>query len=97
MIIDAYRARDADAKTLESIARLAGTSIQIHLCSQLCCVDSFARRVACDYIDDPTCVAIGETGLDYFRDLSPRDAQMASFRAHLQLAVKVRTNHDDDH
>ncbi|MCB1646319.1 MAG: TatD family hydrolase [Pseudomonadales bacterium] len=33
--------------------------------------------------------AIGETGLDYFRDFSPRDVQMRSFRAHLALAVET--------
>jgi len=31
-------------------------------------------------------VAIGETGLDFFRDRSPRDAQRASFREQVRLA-----------
>lgn len=31
-------------------------------------------------------VAVGETGLDYFYEHSPRDEQIASFRAHIQLA-----------
>jgi TatD DNase family protein len=31
--------------------------------------------------------AIGETGLDYYRDLSPRAAQRDSFAAHLALAA----------
>ena len=31
-------------------------------------------------------VAIGETGLDYFYEHSPRDEQIASFRVHIQLA-----------
>jgi TatD DNase family protein len=31
-------------------------------------------------------VAIGETGLDYYRDLSPREDQQRSFRRHIRLA-----------
>ncbi len=34
-------------------------------------------------------VAIGETGLDFDRDLSPRSAQMAAFREHLELAGEM--------
>ena len=33
--------------------------------------------------------AIGETGLDFFRDFSPRDQQQASFEKHLQLAAEL--------
>ena len=40
--------------------------------------------------DEPRVVAIGETGLDFFRNLSPRDAQERSFRAQLALARRVR-------
>ena len=32
--------------------------------------------------------AVGETGLDFFRDVSPRDQQIQSFLAHLTLAKK---------
>ena len=35
-------------------------------------------------------VAIGETGLDFYRDRSPRDQQENSFRKHIQLARKLR-------
>jgi len=34
----------------------------------------------------PKVVAIGEAGLDYFRNNSPRDAQMQSFRQHIAAA-----------
>ena len=35
------------------------------------------------------CVAVGETGLDYFRDYSPHEAQRDWFRWHLELATKL--------
>ena len=35
------------------------------------------------------CVAIGETGLDYFYDHAPREDQRKSFAAHLQLAAEL--------
>jgi TatD DNase family protein len=48
-------------------------------------------------------VAVGETGLDYFRDFSPRDEQRASFERHMQIAIDTglplflhqRDAHDD--
>lgn len=33
--------------------------------------------------------AVGETGLDFYRDLSPRESQVASFRAHIELASEL--------
>jgi len=38
---------------------------------------------------EPRVVAIGETGLDFFRNLSPRDAQERVLRAQLALARRV--------
>lgn len=51
----------------------------------------------------PKVVALGETGLDYFRDRSPRDLQLAWFKAHaaaaremgLPLIVHDRDAHED--
>ena len=37
----------------------------------------------------PNVVAIGETGLDYFRDFSPRDAQRSSFERQIQIAIET--------
>ncbi len=39
---------------------------------------------------EPRVVAIGETGLDFFRNLSPRAAQERAFRAQLTLARRAR-------
>jgi TatD DNase family protein len=37
----------------------------------------------------PACVAIGECGLDFYRDYSPRDAQRRAFAAQLELASEA--------
>lgn len=37
----------------------------------------------------PKVVAIGETGLDYYRNLSPKDAQRKAFTFHLELAREL--------
>jgi TatD DNase family protein len=37
----------------------------------------------------PRVVAIGETGLDYFRDFAPKEMQAQVFRAHLALARRL--------
>ncbi len=34
----------------------------------------------------PRCVAIGETGIDYFRDYAPREDQLRAFVAQIELA-----------
>jgi TatD DNase family protein len=38
---------------------------------------------------DPKVVAVGETGLDYYRNLQPQEIQIAAFRKFLQLAQKL--------
>jgi TatD DNase family protein len=58
-------------------------------------IESLCRR--------PDCVAVGETGIDHYRHLSPRDAQLDNFRWHLRLAreldkpviVHCREAHED--
>ena len=49
-------------------------------------IDAQIRNLA----SDPHCVAVGECGLDYFRNFSPRAAQLDAFRAQLAIAVDSR-------
>ena len=37
----------------------------------------------------PRCVAIGETGLDYYRDRAPRELQQRAFEAQIELAREL--------
>lgn len=37
----------------------------------------------------PEVKAVGETGLDFFRDFSPHADQVASFEAHIELAIET--------
>lgn len=54
-------------------------------------------------IADDQCVAVGECGLDYFRNFSPREAQLDAFEAQLKIAIDTgspvflhqRDAHDD--
>jgi TatD DNase family protein len=40
-------------------------------------------------LEHPKAVAVGEAGLDHFRDYAPRDRQLESFRAQGELAAKL--------
>jgi TatD DNase family protein len=44
-------------------------------------IDELARH--------PRVAAVGETGLDYYRDRAPRESQRHAFRAHIEIARRV--------
>lgn len=48
--------------------------------------DMLLRRMASD---NKKVVAIGETGLDYYRNLSPKNIQQTAFRAHIRMAHEL--------
>lgn len=56
-----------------------------------------------EFVNATECVAVGECGLDYFRNFSPREDQIRAFRAQLDIAAESglpvflhqRDAHDD--
>ena len=52
------------------------------------CDDDLIQTFA-SLLEHDNVVAIGETGLDYFRNISPREAQLQAFSAHLELAKTI--------
>ncbi|HCU36614.1 MAG TPA: hydrolase TatD [Armatimonadetes bacterium] len=51
--------------------------------------DAEALRTVADLAADPRVVAVGESGLDFFRDLSPRDVQRRAFADFIKLAADL--------
>lgn len=54
--------------------------------------ETFAEESIAEFkkmLAEPKCLAIGEIGLDYFYDLSPKDSQKKIFRRFLELAVET--------
>ena len=49
----------------------------------------YARDVLAELAERPRVVAIGETGLDYYWDFSPPEAQHEAFRWHIDLAKRT--------
>jgi TatD DNase family protein len=52
-------------------------------------LDEAALSALEELASDSTVVALGECGLDYFRDYSPRDVQRRAFERQLELAARL--------
>lgn len=50
--------------------------------------DDTARAALEELIENPRCVAVGETGLDFYRDHAAPEDQDVAFRAHIDLAKR---------
>lgn len=84
--------------TLESSARAAALArdhpgtlfatagVHPHHASEL---DAARSAALAELARRPEIVAVGECGLDYFRDLSPRPAQQHAFHRQLELAARI--------
>ena len=65
--------------------------------------DASSVKLITELSDREAIVAVGECGLDYFRNFSPRDAQLKAFRSQLEIAAEnslpvflhQRDAHDD--
>lgn len=56
--------------------------------AEACNWSTFAPKLR-SYLAHPRCVAVGEIGLDYHYDFSPREKQKELFAQQLQLAVEL--------
>lgn len=85
-----------DLPTSRAAARLAGengtvwAAVGVHP-HDAATLDDEAFSALEELAHEPRVVAIGEVGLDYFRDLSPRETQRAAFRRQLGLAKDLGT------
>jgi TatD DNase family protein len=52
-------------------------------------LDAASAALIREHSTDPLVVAVGECGLDYFRDFSPRPKQREAFVAQLEIAVET--------
>lgn len=51
--------------------------------------DDVVHQQLLTLLEDPAVVAVGECGLDYFRNFSPPDAQQTAFARQLELAIET--------
>ncbi len=80
----------SSTRALELAAQWPGVSFATvgmhpHHADSMSAVACTALRTA---LRQPLAVAVGECGLDYFRDFSQRDAQRRAFEAQLELALE---------
>jgi TatD DNase family protein len=94
-VLEAARAADVttminvgcDAATIEQAIAVAATVDGIYATAGLHPHEaSHGVDSILPFLDDPNIVAIGECGLDYFYEHSPRPAQREAFAAQIQLA-----------
>ncbi len=73
---------EAHPKTLSATA-----GVHPHHAAEL---DEHSTAALRSLLASPKFVAVGECGLDFFRDYSPREAQRQAFAAQLELAAEIQ-------
>jgi len=78
---------DSSRRSLEMAESFRGVfataGVHPHSASEF---DSPASSVIEELLADPLVVGVGETGLDYYRRLSPQEDQQRAFRTHIALS-----------
>jgi TatD DNase family protein len=82
--VDSSRRAAANAARLDRVSATAG----VHPHDAVSVDDRVLGELRA-LLADERVVAAGETGLDYYRDRSPRDVQRAAFAAHVRLAREL--------
>jgi TatD DNase family protein len=82
--LDSSRRAAANAARLPQVSATAG--VHPH---DAVALDERALEELRALLADERVVAAGETGLDYYRDLSPREVQRVAFAAHVRLAREL--------
>ena len=95
MILEAGNEKEAAQaeRRRAALARASACSIGVHPHQAHQFADDPQRAAAVvreQFAATPSARAVGEIGLDYHYDYSPRDVQHAVFRAQLRLALRAR-------
>jgi TatD DNase family protein len=82
--LDSSRQAADNARRLQGVSATAGVHPHDAVTLTPRVLDELRALLA-----DERVVAVGETGLDYFRDHSPREVQRTAFAAHVRLAREL--------
>jgi TatD DNase family protein len=91
LVVGFDTASSAEALSIARIHHGEGVfaAVGVHPHDAKTCPSGNLPKALEDWVLEREVVAVGETGLDFHYDLSPRKAQEESFRRHIDLAARV--------